>query len=127
MNLLNERSLAGTIDAVSHAHFFGNQIPPGEAGRVAHWLVGRQGLPGSYAGMFAPTAVDYAEGFQLFTGERIASHAATGHILGEEACRALLLLNIEAEEVMAALARAGRAMDDCLTTSEMARGGRGFF
>jgi hypothetical protein len=127
MELLNTRSLAGTIDAVNDALFFGRRIPKNEASHVALWLAGRQGLPKSYAGMFAPTSKDYAEGIRLFTGERITSGAATGHILGEEACRALLLLEVDIEKARAALVRATHSMDDRLTQSESERGRRGFF
>jgi hypothetical protein len=127
MELLDTRSLAGTIDAVNDSLFFGRRIPKNEARRVAAWLADRQGLPESYAGMFAPTSKDYAEGILLFTGERISSHAATGHILGEEACRALLLLDVGVEKARAALARATSSMDDRLKQSEPERCGRGFF
>ncbi|MFZ1947006.1 MAG: hypothetical protein WAW06_05620 [bacterium] len=127
MKVLDQRSLAGTIDAVSEALFFGRPIPRGEMRRAAGWLAGRQGLPGSYAGMFAPTSRDYSQGIRLFTGERISSGAATGHILGEEACRALLVLDPDVAEARAALVRATRSMDDCLRQSESGRGHRGFF
>jgi len=127
MKLLDARSLAGTIDATSDALFFGRRIPRDEARRVAMWLAGRQGLPGSYAGMFAPMPRDCAQGIRLFTGERISSGAATGHILGEEACRALLLLDTDLAEARAALVRATRSMDKRLSQSELARGRRGFF
>jgi len=127
MKLLDERSLAGTIDAVSDALFFGRRIPRNEAGRVAVWLAGRQGLPESYAGMFAPMSGDYAKGIRLFTGERISSGAATAHILGEEACRTLLLLDTDVAGAKVALVRATQSMDDRLRQSESARGRRGFF
>ena len=127
MKLPDARSLAGTIDAVSDALFFGRGIPRNEARRVAIWLAGRQGLPGSYAGMFAPMSRDYAEGIRLFTGERISSRAATGHILGEEACRALLLLDTDVAEARAALVLATQSMDDRLKQSESVWGRRGFF
>jgi hypothetical protein len=127
MKLLDSRSLAGTIDAVGDALFFGRRIPRNEAKRVAGWIAGRQGLPRSYAGMFAPMPRDYSRGIRLFTGERISSGAATGHILGEEACRALLLLDADVAEAKAALARATRSMDKRLSQSESARGRRGFF
>ena len=127
MKLLDARSLAGTIDAVSAALFFGRRIPRNEAHRVVVWLATRQGLPGSYAGMFAPMPRDYAQGIRLFTGERISSGAATGHILGEEACRAMLLLDTDVAEARAALVRASRSMDNRLRQSESTRGRRGFF
>jgi hypothetical protein len=127
MSLLDTRSLAGTIDAVSDVLFFGRRIPANEVRRVAQWLASRQGLPGSYAGMFAPTRRDCTRGIRLFTGERISSGAATGHILGEEACRALLLLDANVPVAKVALARASRSMDKRLSQSESGRGRRGFF
>jgi len=127
MSLLDSRSLAGTIDAVSEALFLGRRIPGKDLRGVAQWLAGRQGLPGSYAGMFAPTDQDHARGIRLFTGERISSRAATGHILGEEACRALLLLNADVPAATEALARATHSMDKRLRESESGRGRRGFF
>jgi hypothetical protein len=127
MSLLDTRSLAGTLDAVNEALFFDTRIARSEIRRVAQWLAGRQGLPGSYAGMFAPTSRDFAQGIRLFTGERISSGAATGHILGEEACRALLLLDADVPGGRLALARATRSMDSRLSESESGRGRRGFF
>jgi len=82
MNLLHENSLGKTLDAINDALFFEKQIPQEEARRTARWIAGRQGLPTSYAGMFAPTNEDYTEGVRLFTGERISSRVGTGHILG---------------------------------------------
>lgn len=127
MELLSERSLGVTLDRVNEALFFEKRVPKAEARRVARWLAGRRGLPGSYAGMFAPTRADMARGIRLFTGERIASGAATSHILGEEACRALLLLDAGVEEADQALARARRSMDRRLARSESGSGRLGFF
>jgi len=127
MKILNSRSLGGTVDTVNDALFFGRRIPKNEVRRVAKWVAGRWGLPGSYAGMFAPTPRDAANGIRLFTGERISSGAATGHILGEEACRALRLLDPDVPEAQEALARATRYMDKRLGQSEAGRGRRGFF
>lgn len=127
MDLLRTRSLASTLDAVNEELFFGRRIPKGEARRVAAWIAGRQGLPESYAGMFAPTPKDLVDGIRLFTGERISSGAATGHILGEEACRVLLLLNASSSDVQEALARASRSMDARLAESEAERRRSGFF
>jgi hypothetical protein len=127
MRLLHTQSLARTLDAVEEALFFDETIPAAEARRVAAWLASRQGLAGAYAGMFAPTARDFGEGIRLFTGERITSGAATGHILGEEACRALRLLRVDSSEVGQALARADRSMDARLEESDTERRRRGFF
>ncbi|MFH1313466.1 MAG: hypothetical protein ABIJ00_09635 [Candidatus Eisenbacteria bacterium] len=127
MNLMVQRSLAETLDRVDEMLFFERRIPKAEARRVARWLAGRQGLPDSYAGMFAPTPRDFEAGISLFTGERVSSGAATGHILGEETCRTLLLLDAGVPEASAALRRANRSMDARLTASESHQGRRGFF
>ena len=127
MKVLNSRSLARTVDAVNDALFFGRRIPKNEVRRVAKWMAERRGLPGSYAGMFAPMPRDFSHGIKLFTGERISSGAATGHILGEEACRALLLLDADVQVAGEALALASRSMDKRLGQSEAGRGRRGFF
>jgi hypothetical protein len=127
MDTLDTKSLAGTVDGVNDALFFGRRIPKSESRQVAKWLATRQGLPGSYSGMFAPTARDFQAGIRLFTGERITSGAGTSHILGEEACRTLLLLKTDVKEAQQALQRAIRSMDRRLRGSE-SRGGRlGFF
>ena len=105
MKVLNARSLAATVDAVNEAHFLGRSIPRADRQRAAEWIAARQGLPGSYAGLFAPTKRDF-EGIRLFTGERIATGAGVAHILGEEACRALILLGCPTAGARKALAAA---------------------
>jgi len=114
MQLVDEGSLALTLDAVNEATFLDRRIPRQARVQAATWLAGRQGMPGSYADMFAPTQQDFA-GARLFTGETIASGAATGHILGEEAIRALQLLGVKSPEVRAALARAKAGMETRVT------------
>jgi len=127
VKLLHTRSLAKTLEATGDALLLGRDIPRSEARRVASWLADRQGLPGSYAGMFAPTQKDLADGIRLLTGERIGTRAATGHILGEEACRALHLLVVSTKKVTQALSRAERSMDARLKESETELGRPGFF
>lgn len=127
MKLLHPQSLSETLSATGDMFFFGKAVSDGEWHRVAEWIAGRRGLPGSYSGMFAPTEKDYADGIRLFTGERIASGAATGHILGEEACRMLLLHKVEKPEVTHALEQAIRSMDSTLTASERHLSQPGFF
>jgi hypothetical protein len=127
MNMLHISSLATTLDEVNNALFLEQKISQKETASVVRWLAGRQGLPQSYSGMFAPTAKDFAEGIKLFTGERITSAAATGHILGEEASRALLLLVSRSKQVRESLDRATAAMDDLLSRSETEVGRQGFF
>lgn len=114
MGLLNENSLAGTVDAVNAASFYGAKPSRTERSEAANWIAGRQGLPGSYADMFAMTDSDRAEGVRIFTGDAIGSGGGARHILGEEACRALLLLGVRAPAVRNALERATAGMTERL-------------
>jgi hypothetical protein len=91
-SLIRPDSLGDTIDAVNLALFNQVALAPAVCTEVAEWIADRQGLPGSYAGMFAPTGYDYAFGTLTFTGEPVRSGAATGHVLSEEACRVLYRL-----------------------------------
>jgi hypothetical protein len=92
-------SLAETLDAVNEALFFSLPLDGQQKAGVSAWLAGRQGQPGSYAGLCAPTGRDFSTGVQVFTGERVTSHAATAHILGEEASRVLALLGVDDPQV----------------------------
>ncbi len=116
MEILYPDSLALTLDALNEAYFF--QLPVADKEQVAEWLAGRQGKPGSYANMFAPTEVDFSEGIRLFTRERVQSRVATSHILGEEACRALILLSVSSVNVRDALSRASQGMMSRLGSTE---------
>ncbi|MFW6162570.1 MAG: hypothetical protein ACODAJ_07345 [Planctomycetota bacterium] len=110
MGLVDESSLAATVDAVHDAAFWGRRLTKAERTEAGKWIAGRQGLPGSYAGMFAPTEQDRAEGIRLFTGERTRSGAGAAHILGEEACRALIELDVSLASIREALDRATEGM-----------------
>jgi len=118
ITVVNPDSLAATLDVVNEAFFFERPLSKSDREETAKWIACRQGEPGSYANMFAPTESDYREGVRLFTGERIRSGAATGHILGEEACRALILLDVSSADVRNALDRAGFGMMERLKRSE---------
>jgi hypothetical protein len=110
MGLVRTSSLAATVDAIGEAVFFGKLPAKAERREAARWIASRQGLRGSYGGMFAPTEKDFAEGVRMFTGERIATGAGVGHILGEEACRALLVLDAGDATAADALKRATDGM-----------------
>jgi hypothetical protein len=99
MPYVSQESLANTIDSVSLAIFIGDKISKHVQVNIGKWLASRQGLTGSYAGMFAPTNSDFQKGIRLFTGERVTSRAAVAHILGEESCRILSILNINDREI----------------------------
>lgn len=115
MKVLDKASLANTFNAINHARLFGEEIGERRRLEAARWIAGRRGLPGAYAGMFAPMPSDSS--YRLFTGERV-SHAAARHIAGEEACRALRLLDVAEADVEAALESASKSMAARLRRSE---------
>ncbi len=55
------------------------------------WILSRQGLEGSYCGLFMPTPKDLKQGAHLPTGEHIQTNAGTRHVMGEEALRTALV------------------------------------
>lgn len=111
-------SLAKTFDSVQEAFFFEVKVSAALREQVAGWIAERQGEPGSYANMFAPTSADRIDGIHLFTGEVVKSGAALRHISGEEACRALLLLKPRSKSVQAALARATAGLKEVLARGQ---------
>lgn len=110
MRAINTASLAQTLDALNEAFFFGRTLPRSERESAARWIASRQGAEGSYCGMFAPTARDFTGELTLFTGEKLRTRVGRAHILGEEASRALLLLDVPIPEVDAALDRSTDAL-----------------
>ena len=114
-------SLAALVDRVEQKRYFGQKIPAREILAAAREIASRQGLPNSYAGMFAPTRLDFRRGIRVFTGAPVRSGAATAHILGQECCRLLLKLNVKDRPVSAALARAEAGMRERLRTHDRAR------
>jgi hypothetical protein len=114
---LKPESLGETLDAVNDALFHGESIPPAQRRIIASWVASRQGVSGSYRGMFAPTAADFEQGVTLFTGEKINTGAGTAHILGQEACRALRLLRAGDSRIADALGRASSWLAEDWPTS----------
>ncbi|HJZ78430.1 MAG TPA: hypothetical protein VKE51_42170, partial [Vicinamibacterales bacterium] len=111
--LIKRTSLSDTVDGILAAQFDGRALVAGERSRVARWIAGRQGLPGSYGGTFAGFPSERSKGITLFTGERITS-ASARHILGEEASRALRLLRVRDRGVSRALEAADEGLMRCL-------------
>ena len=99
MNLLNQYSLAKTIDNVSEALLFGNTITVSEKSGIADFILNQHLQPGNYANTFAPTKTDLQEDLVLFTGEKIKSRAGKCHVLGEEASRILRKLSRDSDMV----------------------------
>jgi hypothetical protein len=112
MAILNTESLAITLNNLNEAWFYRQVIPKTHRMQISSWLAERQGLPGSYANMFAPTQTEFQNGVALYTGEKVRSKAATAHVLGEETCRALILLNTNTAGTKKALAQATQGMLD---------------
>ena len=110
MKLVYSDSLGSTLDALDEAFFTGLTLTAAQREKAARWIAARQGLPHAYAGMPAPTEHDFETGMAVFTGERVRSGAGTAHILGEEACRVLILLRVREPEVREALKRATDGM-----------------
>ena len=107
MAILDLSSLANTVDAVNEAYFYHAEIPDPEKYATAVWLASRQGKPGAYAGkLFARTDEEKGQDIALFTGERYQDGGGARHILGEETCRALILLGSDSTGVQEALKRA---------------------
>jgi len=102
MDLVHPESLADTVNAVNDAYFLERELAPRDCERAALWIASRHGLPGSYAGSFALFDSESRVGIRLFTGER-ATNAGARHIVGEEACRALRLLDVADPAVQTAL------------------------
>ena len=117
MSLIHPRSLGRTLEAVNDALFFARRVTRADRLAAARWIASRQGMPGSYAGMFAPTEADFRNGSRVFTGERLSTRIGTAHILGEEAVRALILLDVPDRAVRDALARAQEGMNARLRDS----------
>ena len=119
MTVVNKSSLGKTVDAINEVFFFGNSFSKTDQRKTSAWLAGRQGQPGSYSGMFAPMAADFKTGVKLFTGEKITSSASVAHILGQETCRAMILMDDPRKVVRDALSAARQGMADrCLRDSE---------
>jgi hypothetical protein len=127
MSLLDRTSLSATIDNVNQALLDGRVLSAGEKSEVARWIAGRRGQPGSYAGMFAPTPGDRPAEVRAFTGEQLISRVRTRHVLGEEACRLLILLDVPDSAVKEALATATSSMIDWLRRSETGGRAQGLF
>jgi len=118
VDITSQDSLAETLDLVNDAFFYDHAPTQAARKEAALWISGRYGKPGSYAGMFAPTANDFRHGTSAFTGEPIRSRVAIAHILGEEACRALLLLDVPDAAVKEALDGATHGMLQRLRQAE---------
>lgn len=84
-------SLIDFIDRAGERLFYGRPFDMLDPQLAA--VAALQGRPGSYAGMFALPEADRGREFRTFTGERITTNAGKMHVIGEETCRILRLLD----------------------------------
>lgn len=115
-------TLSEAVDAVNEAVFFGRKLPTARRKQLARWITSRQGMPRSYGGLFAPTERDFQDGHRFFTGESVNTGAGTAHILGEEASRAMILLDVKDKPVREALERATKTFTAAIQLRERKHG-----
>jgi len=106
MKLINQNKLTSTVDAVNEAFFLNRSMTKSDKNQIAKWIASRQGMPGAYANMFAPTRKDFQDDLVLFMGEKVSSRVGLSHILGQESSRALILLNVKSAGVKLAQEKA---------------------
>lgn len=87
--ILVPRSLQETLWRLEEARLGLRKTSATEAKEALQWVLKRQGLPGSYRRLFAPTPQEISKGIRLPTGESIGSYASARHIIGEESLRTL--------------------------------------
>jgi len=114
MKLINQKSLAETLNNYYDAVYSGKTVSSSEKKKLAEWIASRQGQKNAYANMPAPTEYDYKNGIRLFTGERIDMKVSTAHILGEESLRALYRLKVNDKAVQAAIINSRKGINDAV-------------
>jgi hypothetical protein len=127
MGIVDLTSLGQTVDRIDESLFYGRSLSIADSEEAAQWIATRQGQPGSYANMFAPMDADMVKGVKVFTGEIISSKVGIRHVLGEEACRTLLRLNVTDPFVRDSLNRATAGMLERLRTYQTGDEAQGFY
>ena len=105
MELPDCTSLSAVLDTINEVFFYGRRMGRARKQQIAKWIASRIGQKRSYAGLPSPTEKDFRQSTTLFTGEELRSRVGIAHILGEEACRAMILLDGSNEEIQDALRR----------------------
>lgn len=104
-------TLTQAVDEVNEAAFLDETLSATRRKELAAFISARQGLPGSYRGLPAAVGDEIAEGYTVFTGDRMRKGGGAGHMIGEEALRAAILLTRQAPaREQAAAARRVAAM-----------------
>ncbi len=121
--MTEQLTLTSIVDEVNTNRLWGKPHCCGRRVKLSSFITKRQGVPGSYCNLFAPTDEELADGYRFFTGERISTNAGMRHILGEEALRALVIMAPRTKSGKAAIDRAAEAMSQRLYESETQHGG----
>jgi hypothetical protein len=117
-----ELTLGQAVDEINHAALLGKPLSATRRKALGMFIGKRQGLPGSYNGLFAPVGEEITDGYRVFTGEQMRKGGGAAHILGEEGLRALLLLERSGPAAKGrtfaseAISRASAAMEERLST-----------
>jgi hypothetical protein len=119
----NHGQLSHTIDQVNAAFFWCEKLTKAKRIKLAKSIVAAHRKPGAYANTFALSDEERKKGISLFTGERTFS-ASARHISGEEACRALRLLEVNDRRVKSALREATEGLQECLVRCQSVTGSR---
>jgi hypothetical protein len=122
----NPTTLSDAVDVLADAQFYGRKLTQAEQGHAAALIAGRQGGEGAYAGSFALTKAERAEGVRVFTGELMTS-ASARHIIGEECCRVLRKLKAPGAAANKALKAAETSMAQSFIRGIDAAGRPGVF
>ena len=102
--------LARTLDALNEAIFTHRPLPEGEKQQAGECILARQYPGGPYAGLLAPSQEELAEGFTLFTGEKLHTQLGPRNVLSAEAGTAILRLGLASPSIHAALERLRRSL-----------------
>ena len=132
MSLVNPLSLAETLDNISDAIFFGKKMAKKDKEEAARWITSRHDIKDTrrvfkYANMYAPTEQDFVDGATLFLGDKVTTGLGTGHVLGEEALRAIKLLDVDDKDVKQAFKEAQECMTSRLPPIGLIQGRAGVF
>ncbi|OGJ87771.1 MAG: hypothetical protein A2487_15705 [Candidatus Raymondbacteria bacterium RifOxyC12_full_50_8] len=102
-------TLTNALDFINESMFYSRPIPQTQKRNLTALITDRQGKPGAYSTMFAPFPKEDISHYRLFTGESPSPLSAI-HIIGEECCRALLLLGIHNHKTTTAISKANEVI-----------------
>lgn len=116
--MTNTPTLGSVVNQVNESVLLGTPISKSDARQLSQFIASRQGLPGSYCGLFAPVQGEMNTPYRLFTGEVTSASAAGIHILGEESLRALRHMGTQEKKVQDAIGRAQETFKKQLDMTE---------